>query len=351
MEMKFTVFSDFHYEKSMEHRGVAGLKSILNASKDYGSQFVLHAGDFDRDWKSAPELLDVYLNNEYHLPVYGIYGNHDTESPNTPMSFVTRHLTNDENVVWGTEDGKIGDGEITWYYCDKGMYRFVFLDTNHHYFVREGVIKHTPAGMGEAPVENKPRHLLGQKQIAWLEGVLLDAAEKGMSCITVSHAGFSDPVKWGWISGPSDDIGTVRALFTRVNKMKPHTVIMCINGHYHMNHLDIFDDILFFDVNSCAGFWDGNGGPHYPDDVMYTHLEYDGEGNQISSVSKRVNELPYADKKWWLDRPIYANVSITDDFEITVEGTGAHWLAGIEPPKYDWVNCDLTKIDSGKFKL
>ncbi len=354
MSIKFTVFSDYHYERSMEHRGIAGLKTILNAAKENESELVFHAGDFYYDWKSAPELMDAYLNNEHNLPVYGSYGNHDTESPNTPMSFINEHLTNDKNVVWGTPDGKIGDEEITWYYCDKGKYRFIFTDTNHHYFVKEGVIKHTPAGMGEAPIENKPRHILGPKQLKWLEEVLMDAAEKELSCITVSHAGFADFEEWGWInisSGPSDDIEAIRALFNKVNKIKPHTVIMCINGHYHLNQIGVADNILFFEVNSCASFWYGNGKPHYSDDVMYTHLEYDAQGNVISVQPRQVNSISNIDKRWLKDRPLYANVTITDDFEIIVEGTKAEWVAGVEPPKFDWLDCDLSKIDSGKFKL
>lgn len=298
--------------------------------------------------------MKAYLNNDYILPVYGTYGNHDTESPNTPISFVTRHLTNDQNVIWGTDDGKIGDEEITWYYCDKGKYRFIFLDTNHHYFVNEGIVKHTPAGMGEAPIENKPRHILGAKQLKWLEGVLLDAAEKEFSCIIVSHAGFADFEEWGWgkiSSGSSDDVKSVRMLFNKINNIKPHTVIMCMNGHYHMNNMDVADDILFFDVNSCAGFWCGDGKQHYSDDVVYKHSEYDLNGNVISTELKRFNELPNANKKWWLDRPVYANVTITDDYEIIIEGIAAKWVADVEPPKFDWLKCDLSKISSGKFKL
>lgn len=355
MSIKFTVFADYHYEENMEHRGIGGIKTILKAAKENNSELVLHAGDFSPCWKSTSDLISTYLNNEYNLLVYGTYGNHDTESSRTPMSYVNAHMTNDKNVVWGTDDGKLGDEEITWYYCDNGKYRFIFTDTNHHYFVKEGVIKHTPAGMGEAPIENTPRHLLGPKQLAWLEKVLLDAAEKNLSCITVSHAGFADFDEWGWkriSSGSSDDVKAVRALFNKVNKMKPHTVIMCINGHYHFNNIGIADDILFFDVNSCAGFWFGGGTPHYSDDMTYDYIEYDDQGNALPTPQKRrINDLPNADKRWFLDRPLYANVTITDDFEIIIEGTEAKWLAGVVPSNIDWIKCDLTKIDSGNFKL
>lgn len=354
MSIKFTVFADFHYEKFFEHTGVSGLKTILTAANENRSELILHAGDLHNNWKAAPEILETYLDNEYGIPVYGAYGNHETESCDTPIPFITEHLTNDENVTWGTDDGKIGDGETTYYYCDKDKYRFIFTDTNHHYFVKEGVIKHTPAGMGEAPIENKPRHLLGPKQLKWLESVLSDAAEKELSCIIVSHAGFADFEKWGWqkaASGPSDDIKAVRKIFNKVNKIRPHTVLMCINGHYHFNHIGISDGILFFDVNSSASFWYGAGTKHYPDDMTYNHIEYDADGNAVSSELKKINGIPAIDKKWYKDRPLYANVLITDDFEITIEGTEAKWIAGIEPPKLDWIDCDLTKIDSGKFKL
>lgn len=351
--MKFTVFSDYHYDSHIDMYGLDGLNKIFKSAFCNNSEFIVHAGDLCHDYGNSPQLMKAYLKNEYGIPVYGAYGNHDNESPYTCLSFVTKCLTNDENVVWGTSDGAFDGENVTYYYVDKGKFRFIFTDTNHHFFVDEGVIKHTPAGMGEAPIKNTPRHLLGLKQLAWLEKVLLDAAKKNLSCITVSHAGFGrfdDFYKVA--SGPSDDTKKVRELFNKVNKIKPHTVIMCINGHYHLNHLDVDDGILFFDVNSAMGTWSGKPKEHNKD-VMFNYLVYDNEGNLVSSTKKSALEIPAIEHRWFMTEPLYAHVTVTDDFKITIEGRESSWVNGEIPPAIDGVMdySTGTKISSGEFKL
>ena len=320
MSIKFTVFSDFHYESPNGASKIEHMQEILGFADKSNSEFVLHCGDLIRDWPSSTDLLDVILNNKYSLKVYGTYGNHDTQTIGDTPDFVTPRLTNDQNAVWATEDGKVGNGEITYYHVDKGQYRFICLDTNHSYFPKEDKIKHAPAGMGEAPPENNPRHILGPKQLDWLNNLLEDAAEKGLHCITFSHAGFAGFKEGGWeFPTPSGDIDVVREMFNKVNAKRPHTVIMSINGHYHTDHAGMADNIVFFSVNSTImGWWDcKNSTPHR------------------------------------YGVPLYTNVTITDDFEIIVDGKKGCWGEGWEPKNSTELIKDGVRpqISSNKFQI
>jgi DNA repair exonuclease SbcCD nuclease subunit len=91
----------------------------MDRARDDRVDFVLHAGDFSNDYQGSPELVKKYLNNEYDLSVYGVYGNHELESNDNSMELVTPLLTNDTRVIWGTADGKLGDGSIGYYYFEK----------------------------------------------------------------------------------------------------------------------------------------------------------------------------------------------------------------------------------------
>ena len=298
MSIKFTVFSDFHYDPVRNVTRLEHIEEILDCSKKNNAEFVLHCGDLTENWPKHPEFFETLLNNKHGLKIYGTYGNHDTQSVDNTFDFVTPRLTNDQSVVWGTRDSKVGNGEITYYYVDKDDYRFIFIDTNHSYFPKEGIIKHAPPGMGEAPAENEPRHVLGENQLKWLEEALEDAAEKGLHCITVSHAGFAGFKEGGWEHPtPSYDIERVREMFNRVNEKRKNTVIMSINGHYHTDHAATADNVVFFSVNSCiTGWWDC-----------------------------------WHSKPYRYGIPLYATVTVTDDFKVIIEGKEGCWLDGIAP--------------------
>ena len=112
------------------------MKTVMARAKDSNSSFVIHCGDMCNHYTGSPELLKPYL--ESGIPVYGVYGNHELEGPNS-MEMVTPLLTNDKEVVWGTEDGKIGDGTIAYYYKDlPDDYRIVATDTNYAFDPKTG---------------------------------------------------------------------------------------------------------------------------------------------------------------------------------------------------------------------
>lgn len=88
---------------------VSDLERLLARAAEEKVDFVIHLGDFSNDYVGSPEITDLYLNNPYGLPVYGIYGNHELESnnrmvcytpPDKPHGYQTRREA-DRLLVYG----------------------------------------------------------------------------------------------------------------------------------------------------------------------------------------------------------------------------------------------------------
>ena len=177
-KIKFSVFADLHYKYRMYTASVEDLETILERANSNDVDFVIHCGDFCNDYIGSPELYNTYLNNKYGLKVYGIYGNHELESANNSMEYVTPKLTNDDNVIWGTDDQKIGDGNIGYYYFDKNGFRIICVDTNYSFNETKNSWEHNTTCSWGPPVGNIKVSSLAPIQFAWLENVLYNAAEK-----------------------------------------------------------------------------------------------------------------------------------------------------------------------------
>ena len=324
--LRFLVFADLHYKKGMYAVKLQHLQQIMDRARDNRVDLVLHAGDFSNDYQGSPELVKKYLNNEYDLSVYGVYGNHELESKDNSMELVTPLLTNDTYVTWGAADGQMGDGSIGYYYFLKNGYRFICLDTNYSYNEGAGQWEHNHTASWGAPAGNLYPDSLGPVQLQWLENVLTDAAEQGIPCVLVSHAGFMDH----WRHSP--DTEKVQALIGQANEKKPGTVKMCINGHYHTNHLLMQDNVLYFDVNAAInGSWAPKKEQHYTDAHTFELTGYDGEGNQQETKNVPLSQLWQSVNTHYFETPLSAVVTIADDGSITVTGSKTRWCYDVEP--------------------
>lgn len=324
--LSFLVFADLHYKKGMYAVKVQHLKQIMKRARENNVDFVVHAGDFCNDYSGSPEIVKEYLKNEYDLSVYGVYGNHELESKNNSMDYVTPLLTNDTQVIWGTADGKPGDGSIGYYYFEKKGCRFVCLDTNYSYNEATGQWEHNHTASWGAPAGNLYADSLGPVQLQWLEQVLTDAAEKKTPCILISHAGFMEQ----WRHSP--DTEAVLALIRKVNEKKPGTVVMCINGHYHTNHLEAIEDVLYFDVNAAInGSWVPKKEQHYTDAHTFKLENYDAEGNCLGAETVPLSRLWQSANTHYFQDPLSAVVTITDEGKITVTGSKTKWCYDVAP--------------------
>ena len=315
--LKFTAFSDMHYRKGMYSTTVADLMTVIERAKDTGSELMVHCGDMCNDYTGSPELIKPYLNSD--LPVYGVYGNHELEGQNS-METITPKLTNDE-VVWGTKDGKISDGTIAYYYKDIREYRIVGTDTNYSFNPKTGKWEHNTTCSYGPPAGNLQGNSLGPVQFAWLEDVLLDAAKQGKKCIVLSHASYR-----GEISNGTPDWVAVDNLFARVNAMKKGTVIMALNGHYHTNRMFEKNNIVYFDINTTRNiWWQIQNEPHYTEGQGQEVEVVDEEGNITGTKWIDYTELWMHPHTWFCDDALSAAVTVEDDGSITTEGAESKW--------------------------
>ena len=312
-EFKFLLFSDFHYKKRMYPATVRNLRFIFDTAMKFGADAVLHAGDFCNDYLGSPEIVNAYLNNDANVAVFGCYGNHELESKNNSMSVVTPLLSNrQQDIIYGTEDGKIGDGSVAYYYTDINGYRFVFLDTDYS-VTQSGEFEHNRTCSYGKPKENTRSDSLGDRQIEWLRDVLYDAADRALSCIVVSHASFSGI----WKSAP--DAEEVRKIFASANEKRNGTVIMAINGHYHTCNCAKIDGVTYFDCPAAInGHWQSEKFYPYaeddPEDHKYTFdfEDYDENGNLISVFPMSYSKLSMGAQSLFYGNPAYALVTLGD---------------------------------------
>lgn len=342
----FTVLSDLHYNEGQYMSSVADLEAIFDRANESNSSFVISAGDFCNNFKGSPELINTWLNNEYGLPAYNIYGNHELEAHNA-MSYVTTVLTNDQNVVWGTADGKIGDGSIAYYYAEREGFRIVNLDTNYYWDPASSSYKHNPTNSYGPPSGISTYNCLGPTQLKWLEEVLTDAASKGIPCIVVSHDSFA-----GKFGSTSPDAAAVREIYAKANAIRRGTVLISINGHIHTNHQAIVDGVFYLDMNTVRNcVWKGGQtAHHYTDEHTFTKVSYDANGNPVSTdENAKLSSLSMGMATWFAADPLSAVITIDQYGNIKIDGTESDWIYGVVPPSTN--DGEEPRVLSGEWKL
>lgn len=351
----FTAFSDFHYQEGLYMSSLADMNAILDRAKAADSSFVLSSGDFCNDFIGSPELTNLWINNSQGLTVYNIYGNHELESSGNSMAYVTSKLTNDAGVVWGTADGKIGDGSIGYYYVDRDGFRIVNTDTNYSYNAIAGDWQHNLANSYGAPNGNTEENSLGSVQLAWLEKVLTDAAYKGIPCIVNSHDSFA-----GQFGSTSPDAVAVRNIYAKVNAIRKGTVLMSINGHMHTNHQAIVDGVFYLDLNTVRNAaWYPQASDHYADEHVFEKITYDTDGNVISiDKNSKLADLGMGHATWFSADPLCAVITVDQFGNVKIDGIESNWIYGIDPNTHHDANTTLTtkdgeepRIASGEWKL
>lgn len=345
MGLKFSLFADLHYKKGGYIITAADMEAILDKAAANDAEFMIHCGDLCNDYISSPEMLKLAYENKYGLPLYGVYGNHELECEPNSMAIVTPNLVN-RPVVWGTEDGSIGDGYIAYYYFDVRGCRFVCTDTNYS-LTPDGRWEHNPDPSFCPRRENTEWNALGPEQLCWLEKTLEDAAGKGLHCIVISHASFSP----GWTPS-SADAEKVRAIFTRINEKKRGTVIFAINGHLHADRYCTENGILYLDTNTVRNsVWRPTPVEHYTDET-FCYTEYDSSGDPLFSEERPVSSLRAAKNTWFSADPLSTIVTVEDDGTITIDSMQSDWLGGKAAldnhfGEHPWITGGTFRVDMG----
>ena len=281
--MKFLLFSDLHHYPGVFDGGTEeDLKIIQKAAEDNGCEFIIHAGDFCHGPSLVPDYVKAY--NEFHIPSYHCLGNHDTDK--TPR---------DETLkAYGMPSDR--------YFFDYGGYRIVVTNPNYY---RDGE-EYIPYSMSNYYPHAATRETMPPEQIAWLKETVESSP---YPCILLSHPSFERP------DGVKNREEVLKVI-DEANRKKPHSVLMCINGHHHRDFVRILNGVLYWDMNSVSYDW-----------VPVKHNFYPPE--RCEEIRLLSNTLVYND-------PLFAIV--------TVEGTTVT-SQGVESSMYLGVTRDMTEND------
>ena len=273
--MKFFLFADFHYAPGIFLGGTPeALAAFQKRAEEEECEFMIHAGDFCNCRESHRFLIDAY--NNFHIPSYHVLGNHDADN-----------VTYEETLRYY----RMPNG---YYYFDHGGYRMIVLNPN--YYRHNG--EYINFSLGNYIKHGPERDWIPPDQLAWLRETI--ASSEG-PCILISHESFERP------DGVKNR-DEVRAIINEANARRPHSVLACINGHYHRDHREIIDGVLYLEVNATTYDWLEKRHDLYPADLC----------EKVTSLSHTV---VYND-------PLSAVVTV-EGTTIRVEGTESTMFMGV----------------------
>ena len=281
--MKFLLFADLHYEPGI-FLGTTWdtLHQLQKRAEETGCDFMIHAGDFCHGASEVTAEGPVYdfvnAYNDFHIPSYHVFGNHDAD--NTPFEEMLKY--------YRLESG--------YYFFDKGGYRFVVCDPNYFY-VNGEYVRYSMCNQYQY---QKYINYMPPEQVAWLKETI-DSSEN--PCILISHQSFERV-------GPDavQNADQIRQIINEANQRKQNSVLMCINGHYHRDFIRILDNVCYFDMNSTTTDWVNNEHSLYPKE-LYEKARF------------LKNNLIYND-------PLHAIVTLEGN-TITIEGMESSMFMGI----------------------
>ncbi|MBQ4353561.1 MAG: metallophosphoesterase [Clostridia bacterium] len=220
--MKFSIFSDLHccsgvYLCDDDTR----LTLIQKRAEEENVDFIIHAGDFcsKPDGENAAAYLKKY--NEFHIPSYHCLGNHDTDGTSYEETLKLYNMPDDH------------------YYFDCKGFRIVICNPN--YFLLDGEYVHY--NLRNYFRHNELRDYMPPEQLAWLRETIESSP---YPCVIISHESFERG------SGGVKNMLEVQKIINDANRKKPHSVILCINGHHHRDHIRILDNVVYFELNSAS---------------------------------------------------------------------------------------------------
>lgn len=308
-KLKFSVFSDIHYNPGVSPSGdQEHLRIIQERAERENCDFIIQGGDLTHG--PSREVVWDYLKmyNDFHIPSYNCLGNHDSDLTSFAETLQYYRMPNN------------------YYYFDCKGYRMIVCDPN--YFMLDGECHHYDLGNYYAYMkQGSLRGLIPPEQLEWLRKTIDSAPGP---CIILSHESFEREVNG--IHNREEVLSVINA----ANRKKPHSVLMCINGHHHRDHIRILDGVLYLDLNS-ASFGD----------MTKEHTFYPKElREQYSSVSRLV----------FYNDPLHAVITV-EGTAITIDGMESSMFMGIYPEdagtsRFDSAGRPLTpRVQSAKVTL
>jgi len=274
--MKFLVFADIHHAPGMFEGGTwEDLAEIQACAEREGCEFIIHAGDFSHGPANVMDYVKAY--NDFHIPSYHVFGNHDTDA--TPWEEALKCYNMPSN----------------YYYFDNNGYRIIALDPN--YYCLDGEYIHY--SIRNYAKYTELRDHVPPEQLLWLEKTI---DESPYPCVLISHESFerdADGVK---------NLQAVRDIINRANTKKANSVLLCINGHMHRDAIRILDNVCYWELNSVSYDWVDEAHDYYPKE-------------ECDAIKYLKHTLVYND-------PLYAVVTLEGNM-ITIKGKESSMYMGI----------------------
>ena len=299
----FAVFADLHVD--IMHDSIARVQAVIGAAKQKGAQFLVHLGDLtypeeefmrERFGKTQSDMDPIAfrctrneekrevmrLLRECGLPVWHTLGNHECDAGTKEMA----------EAYFGMS--------APFYSFDCGGFHFVVLDGN---FMQEDgrILDYENTNYQHHPRAVMP--VLPQEQIRWLEE---DVIRSGKPTVVFSHQSLTD-TQLG-IRNHEE----FQAALDRLNAHEKR-VLLCANGHAHIDGVRRHGGVYFWDVNSISNIWIG---------MRYACVRYSEAIDRDYPYLK--GTAPYRD-------PLYAIVTLTPERAV-IEGTRSEFAG---PSPYD----------------
>lgn len=306
--ISFAVLTDLHLD--IMHDGMRRVKTFLNAADQANVDFIISLGDFsypkdtsvclcDPDKmpvnlklaQTAPTVIDKYaildLFNQYPKPKYHLLGNHECDFCSKADALEMYQM------------------KCNYYSFHMNGWHFIVLDGNYYRDSNGEIVDYH---FGKY-FETTDLPYISSPQLEWLRSELAQGNEP---VIIFSHQPLY-PCARGLKN--ADELQAV----IRQGRENGRDILMCINGHVHMDILHEENGILYFTVNSISNFWAGE---------KYATQRYSQKTEDRFPNLKYV--VPY-------QKPLYAIITL-DAEGVSVEGVHGRFVppcakaSGIEAP-------------------
>lgn len=272
-KLKFGIISDTHPDMLPDSR--RRLRKFIQAAIKHEAEFIIQLGDFCHPRPQEKDFLDIW--NSFPGARYHVLGNHD-------MDFAGKGQT---MKFWAMPSN--------YYSFDRGGFHFVVLDANYLY--RDGAYQ--DYARANFYVADEQRAHIPPEQIDWLKADLQATAKP---TIIFSHQSLINPC-WG-----IKNRIRLQQLFEEINRQAGfRKVVLCFNGHDHIDFQRRINGIHYVEINSAAYQWLGE-----------KYSCYDRYPKPVYEKFSHLHKVaPYKDA-------LYALVTITD--RVTVKGVQSSWL-------------------------
>jgi len=269
--VSFGICTDVHH--NVIHDAPRRLGIFVDDMTDKKADFIIEMGDFCYPDSTSNDFMEVF--NRFKNDKYFMLGNHDR----------------DNGVTW-EQSIKYFGMPAPYYSFDKNGFHFIVLNGNE---------------FADTTQNGYPRNI-SDKQLNWLKNDLIKTEKK---TVVFVHQSLFD--SHGVINQD-----TVRNILSgQLTTDGKHKVLVCFNGHSHVDAAKKIDGVWYVAINSMSYFW--VGGAH-------KHKSYS------DAVHK---ENPWIEYVCPYKEPLYAFVTINKNGTISIKGRKTEWV-GPSPASYNF---------------